>query len=63
MSAISGASSSYGLELLSANLAKSAQKQEGETVMKLLDSAAASTTAAKSTAPQGNLGNAINIHV
>ncbi|MFT2111751.1 hypothetical protein [Marinomonas sp. 2405UD68-3] len=62
MSAISGASSSYGTEVLSARLAQSAQKQEGQAALKLLESAGA-TAPAKSTVPQGNLGNSINVHV
>jgi len=49
---------SQGLEMVGLVLAKSQQKQEGQMVMQLLQSAAASAPA-----PVGNLGNNIDIHV
>lgn len=51
---------SQGLEMVGLVLAKSQQKQEGQMVMQLLQSAAA---AAPAPAPVGSLGNNIDIHV
>lgn len=62
MSEVSG-SSSYGYELLSANLAKSAQKMQGETVLKLLEGSASTAQAVTASSPQGNLGSVINVRV
>ena len=63
MSSIDSVSSSAGLELLSANLAKSIQEQQGQAVLKLISSAATVSPSAGSSAPQGSLGHSINIHV
>lgn len=57
---IGAAAVSQSYELLGASLAKSQQKQEGQMVMQLLQTAANSAPAS---APVGNLGNNIDISV
>ncbi|TPE51835.1 hypothetical protein FJM67_08845 [Maribrevibacterium harenarium] len=64
MSSVSSASSSYGMEVLSASLAKSQQVQQGNQTLQLLSSTAGS--APQQTAPSspvGNLGQNIDIKV
>jgi hypothetical protein len=58
---ISG-STSYGSALMVASLAKKQQTQEGQTALALLQGAAESAQAPKSTAGS-TLGSNINIHV
>ncbi|MGY3857564.1 hypothetical protein [Aeromonas intestinalis] len=58
----STASSSYGSALMVASLAKKQQLQEGETALKLLQTAAQPAQAPTQSAT-GSLGSNINIHV
>ncbi|ADZ90158.1 hypothetical protein [Marinomonas mediterranea] len=64
MSEVGSVAQSYGMEALSANLAKKQQVQEGSQTLKLLDSTAQSAPqASASSAPVGNVGQNINIRV
>ncbi|MFC5706717.1 hypothetical protein [Aeromonas eucrenophila] len=58
----SSASTSYGSALMTASLAKKQQLQDGETALKLLQTAA-QPTQAPATSATGSLGSNINIHV
>lgn len=58
----SSASTSYGSALMTANLAKKQQLQDGETALKLLQTAA-QPAQAPVTSATGALGSNINIHV
>jgi hypothetical protein len=57
---IGGTAVSQGYEMLAAKLAKNQQKQEGQMMMKLLQTAATSAPAPQ---PSGNIGQNINIQV
>lgn len=64
MNSVNNAGSSYGMEALSAKMAKNQQEIQGQQSLKLLDSAATSTQQIQSSAPAvGNLGQNINIKV
>ncbi|TDP00499.1 hypothetical protein [Marinomonas balearica] len=64
MSEVGSVAQSYGMEALSANLAKKQQVQEGSQTLQLLDSTAKSAPqASASSAPVGNVGQNINIRV
>lgn len=58
----SSASTSYGSALMTASLAKKQQLQDGETALKLLQTAAQPAQAPAASAT-GSLGSNINIHV
>lgn len=64
MNSVNNAGSSYGMEVLSAKMAKNQQEAQGQQSLQLLASASSSTQQIQSSAPAtGNLGQNINIKV
>lgn len=60
---VGAAASAQGFEVLGAVMAKKQQNQEGKMALMLIQSAMQTVDKAQSSAPVGNLGQNINIHV
>lgn len=60
---VGAAASAQGFEVLGAVMAKKQQNQEGKMALMLIQSAAQTVEKVQASAPVGNLGQNINIHV